>query len=78
MSRDRNALALTTVSDSKSPRPLGRVNRWFGDDRSNTLWVADFDREKKMNLGLFTGNVGHKVWSNRRCLMEGLNGQLSR
>lgn len=32
----------TTVSDTSAPCPLDRVNRVFGADRPNRLWVSDF------------------------------------
>jgi putative transposase len=32
----------TTVSDTKAPCPLDRVNREFRADRPNQLWVSDF------------------------------------
>ena len=32
----------TTVSDSKAPCPLDRVNRVFKAERPNQLWVSDF------------------------------------
>lgn len=32
----------TTVSDSKAPCPLDRVNRQFCAERPNQLWVSDF------------------------------------
>ena len=32
----------TTISDSKSPCPLDRVNRVFKAERPNQLWVSDF------------------------------------
>jgi transposase InsO family protein len=32
----------TTVSDGKAPCPLDRVNRQFGAERPNQLWVSDF------------------------------------
>jgi putative transposase len=32
----------TTVSDKAAPCPLDKVNRQFGADRPNALWVADF------------------------------------
>lgn len=31
----------TTISDSKAPRPLDKVNRQFKADRPNQLWVSD-------------------------------------
>jgi putative transposase len=32
----------TTISDSKAPCPLDRVNRQFKAERPNPLWVSDF------------------------------------
>jgi transposase InsO family protein len=32
----------TTISDSKAPCPLDRVNRVFTAERPNQLWVSDF------------------------------------
>ncbi len=32
----------TTVSNSKAPCPLDKVNRQFKADRPNQLWVSDF------------------------------------
>ena len=32
----------TTVSDTSAPCPLDRVNRVFGADRPNRLWLSDF------------------------------------
>ena len=32
----------TTISDSKAPCPLDRVNRVFKAERPNQLWVSDF------------------------------------
>jgi putative transposase len=38
----RGKVVRTTVSDSKAPCPLDRVNRQFKADRPNQLWVSDF------------------------------------
>jgi transposase InsO family protein len=38
----RGKVVRTTVSDSKSPCPLDKVNRQFKADRPNQLWVSDF------------------------------------
>ena len=32
----------TTISDTKAPCPLDRVNRVFKAERPNQLWVSDF------------------------------------
>jgi transposase InsO family protein len=38
----RGKVVRTTISDSKAPRPLDKVNREFRADRPNQLWVSDF------------------------------------
>ena len=38
----RGKVVRTTISDSKAPCPLDRVNRQFKADRPNQLWVSDF------------------------------------
>ncbi len=38
----RGKAVRTTVSDSRVPCPLDRVNRQFRADRPNQLWVSDF------------------------------------
>jgi transposase InsO family protein len=38
----RGKVARTTISDSKAPCPLDKVNRQFQADRPNQLWVSDF------------------------------------
>ena len=38
----RGKVVRTTISDSKAPCPLNRVNRQFKADRPNQLWVSDF------------------------------------
>jgi putative transposase len=38
----RGKVVRTTVSDSKAPCPLDRVNRQFKAERPNQLWVSDF------------------------------------
>ena len=38
----RGKVMRTTVSDSKAPCPLDRVNRQFRAERPNQLWVSDF------------------------------------
>ncbi|MDH2240312.1 IS3 family transposase [Pigmentiphaga sp. GD03639] len=38
----RGKVVKTTVSDSKAPCPLDRVNRQFRAERPNQLWVSDF------------------------------------
>ena len=38
----RGKAVRTTVSDSRVPCPLDRVNRQFKADRPNQLWVSDF------------------------------------
>ena len=38
----RGKVVRTTVSDSKAPCPLDKVNRQFRAERSNQLWVSDF------------------------------------
>ncbi len=38
----RGKAVKTTVSDKAAPCPLDRVNRQFGADRPNALWVSDF------------------------------------
>ncbi len=38
----RGKVVRTTVSDSKAPCPLDRVNRQFRAGRPNQLWVSDF------------------------------------
>ncbi len=38
----RGKVVRTTISDSKVPCPLDRVNRQFKADRPNQLWVSDF------------------------------------
>ena len=38
----RGKVVRTTVSDSKAPCPLDRVNRQFRAQRPNQLWVSDF------------------------------------
>ncbi len=38
----RGKVVRTTVSDSKVPCPLDRVNRQFRAERPNQLWVSDF------------------------------------
>jgi putative transposase len=38
----RGKVVRTTVSDSKAPCPLDRVNRQFRSERPNQLWVSDF------------------------------------
>jgi transposase InsO family protein len=38
----RGKVVRTTVSDSKAPCPLDRVNRQFRAERPNQLWVSDF------------------------------------
>ncbi len=38
----RGKVVRTTVSDSKAPCPLDKVNRQFKADRPNQLWVSDF------------------------------------
>jgi putative transposase len=40
--RDARKVVKTTVSDSKAPCPLDRVNRQFRAERPNQLWVSDF------------------------------------
>ena len=38
----RGKIVRTTISDSKAPCPLDRVNRQFRAERPNQLWVSDF------------------------------------
>ncbi len=38
----RGKVVRTTISDSKAPCPLDKVNRHFRADRPNQLWVSDF------------------------------------
>jgi len=38
----RGKVVRTTISDSKVPCPLDRVNRQFRAERPNQLWVSDF------------------------------------
>ena len=38
----RGKVVRTTVPDAKAPCPLDRVNRQFGAQRPNQLWVSDF------------------------------------
>ena len=38
----RGKKVVTTISDSKAPCPLDRVNRVFKAERPNQLWVSDF------------------------------------
>lgn len=38
----RGKKTITTVSDSKAPCPLDKVNREFRVSRPNALWVVDF------------------------------------
>jgi putative transposase len=38
----RGKVVRTTISDSKAPCPLDRVNRHFRAERPNQLWVSDF------------------------------------
>jgi putative transposase len=38
----RGKKTITTVSKPKAPCPLDKVNREFGVDRPNALWVVDF------------------------------------
>jgi transposase InsO family protein len=38
----RGKVVRTTVSDTKAPCPLDRVNRVFKAERPNQLWVSDF------------------------------------
>lgn len=38
----RGKVVRTTISDTKAPCPLDRVNRQFKADRPNQLWVSDF------------------------------------
>ena len=38
----RGKVVRTTISDSKAPCPLDRVNRQFKAQRPNQLWVSDF------------------------------------
>ncbi len=38
----RGKKTITTVSDSKAPCPLDKVNREFRVSRPNVLWVVDF------------------------------------
>ena len=38
----RGTVVRTTISDSKAPCPLDRVNRQFQAQRPNRLWVSDF------------------------------------
>jgi transposase InsO family protein len=38
----RGKVVRTTIGDSKAPCPLDRVNRRFGAERPNQLWVSDF------------------------------------
>ena len=38
----RGKVMRTTISDSKAPCPLDRVNRQFKAERPNQLWVSDF------------------------------------
>jgi transposase InsO family protein len=38
----RGKVVRTTVSDTKAPCPLDRVNRQFKAERPNQLWVSDF------------------------------------
>ena len=38
----RGKVVRTTVSDSKAPCPLDKVNRQFKAERPNQLWVSDF------------------------------------
>ena len=38
----RGKTVRTTISDSKAPCPLDKVNRQFKADRPNQLWVSDF------------------------------------
>ena len=38
----RGKVVRTTISDTKAPCPLDRVNRVFKADRPNELWVSDF------------------------------------
>jgi transposase InsO family protein len=38
----RGKVVRTTISDSKAPCPLDRVNRVFKAERPNQLWVSDF------------------------------------
>ena len=38
----RGKVVRTTISDSKAPCPLDKVNRQFKAERPNQLWVSDF------------------------------------
>ncbi len=38
----RGKVMRTTISDTKAPCPLDRVNRQFKAERPNQLWVSDF------------------------------------
>ena len=38
----RGKVIRTTISDSKAPCPLDKVNRQFRAERPNQLWVSDF------------------------------------
>jgi putative transposase len=38
----RGKMVRTTISDTKAPCPLDRVNRQFCAERPNQLWVSDF------------------------------------
>ena len=38
----RGKVVRTTVSDSRAPCPLDKVNRQFRAERPNQLWVSDF------------------------------------
>jgi transposase InsO family protein len=38
----RGKVMRTTISDSKAPCPMDKVNRQFRAERPNQLWVSDF------------------------------------
>lgn len=46
----RGKVVRTTVSDSKAPCPLDRVNRQFRAERPNQLWVSDFSAPCRRGL----------------------------
>ena len=47
----------TTVSDSKAPCSLDRVNRRFRTERPNQLWVSDFAYVSTWQGWLYVGFV---------------------
>ena len=67
----RGKVVRTTVSDSKAPCPLDRVNRQFRAERPNQLWVSDFTYVSSWQGWLYVAfvKIGRASCRERVCML---------